>query len=177
MATKHGYRLTVSEILATHTNSAPADFFFPPLSSWKIWHSCEKRAGHIFFRRTWATKLYKTRLCGYSFIFQLSRKFGTIHILSFYFMELVPGSYDHFQNWFGNAKNQRYNSRATSSWKDGRVLLKCNCCPVETPISPNGAYWNIENFTKHLKHSTGCTSIGDMNNTTSMVASDSLTVS
>ena len=92
-------------------------------------------------------------------------------------MELVPGSYDHFENWFGNEKNARYNSRATSSWKDGRVFLKCNSCPVETPISPNGDYWNVGNFTKHLKHSPDCTLIGDSNNTIPMDSSDSLTVS
>ena len=136
-----------------------------------------KARGEWFSRQTCSTKLRKKRCCCYSFIFRFSRKFGTFHILSFASMELVPGSYDHFQNWFRNERNKRYNSRATSLWKDDRIFLQCNYCSDEYPITPNGIYWNIGNFTSHLKHSPDCMSLRDSDNTIPMDSSDSVTVS
>ena len=40
-----------------------------------------------------------------------------------------------------------------------------------------GIYWNIGNFTSHLKHSPDCMSLRDSDNTIPMDSSDSLTVS
>jgi hypothetical protein len=55
--------------------------------------------------------------------------------------------------------------------------LQCNYCSDEYPITPNGIYWNIGNFTSHLKHSPDCMSLRDSDNTIPMDSSDSLTVS
>jgi hypothetical protein len=55
--------------------------------------------------------------------------------------------------------------------------LQCNYRSDEYPITPNGIYWNVGTFTRHLKHSSDCMSIGDTDNTTPMDSSDSLTVS
>ena len=123
------------------------------------------------------TKLEKTRLSSYSFIFRFSRRFGRVHVLVPSVMSLVPGSYGHFKNWFENAKNQVLNSKCISSFKDGKIFLKCNFCHFESAITPNGIYWNVGTFTRHLKHSSDCMSIGDTDNTTPMDSSDSLTVS
>jgi hypothetical protein len=74
-------------------------------------------------------------------------------------MALPPERYDHFKNWF-----QRHEcfSKATSTFKSGKIYLKCILCHYETPISPQGNSWHIGNFKRHLNASpTNC----DSNNT------------
>jgi hypothetical protein len=74
-------------------------------------------------------------------------------------MALPPERYDHFKNWF-----QRHEcfSKATSTFKSGKIYLKCILCHYETPIFPQGNSWHIGNFKRHLYASpTNC----DSNNT------------
>ena len=73
-------------------------------------------------------------------------------------MALPPERYDHFKNWF-----QRHEcfSKATSTFKSGKIYLKCILCHYETPISPQGNSWHIGNFKRHLNASPNC----DSNNT------------
>jgi hypothetical protein len=73
-------------------------------------------------------------------------------------MALPPERYDHFKNWF---QRHEYFSKATSTFKSGKIYLKCIICQYETPISPQGNSWNIGNFKRHLKASPNC----DSNNT------------
>jgi hypothetical protein len=70
-------------------------------------------------------------------------------------MALPPERYDHFKNWF-----QRHEcfSKATSTFKSGKIYLKCILCPYDTPISPEGKSWHIGNFKRHLKASPNCNS-------------------
>jgi hypothetical protein len=163
-----------SEIPATHTNSTPADVFSSPVFVWKICYFSETARGGIFQRETFVTKLEKTRLSSYSLIFRFSRRFGRVHVLVSSLMSLVPGSYGHFKKWFENTKNQVWNSKCLSSFKEGKIFLKCNFCHFESAITPNGIYWNVGTFTRHLRDSPDCN-----NNITvlPMDFSDTLTVS
>ena len=92
----------------------------------------------------------------YSLILRFSRRFGRVHVLVSSLMSLVPGSYGHFKNWFENTKNQVWNSKCISSFKDGKIFLKCNFCHFESAITPNGIYWSVGTFTRHFRDSPDC---------------------
>jgi len=68
-------------------------------------------------------------------------------------MASAPGSYDHFKNWFPSHKCF---SKASSSFKGGKVYLECILCHYETPITPQGNSWMVGNFKRHLKASPNC---------------------
>ena len=68
-------------------------------------------------------------------------------------MDLVPGTYDHFKNWF---HKHSYFAKAISYCSFGKVFLKCISCSFESSIAANGQYWNIGNFKRHLKDSPDC---------------------
>ena len=112
-------------------------------------------------------------------MFLLSRKFGRDYTFSLLFIETVPGSYDHFKKWFERGKNKQHNSKCTSSFKGGKVILKCNYCYFETPISSNSDYWKIGHFKKLLRDSSDCPKyklIQENEATTSMDSSDNIEV-
>ena len=74
-------------------------------------------------------------------------------ILLPFIMASAPGSYDHFKNWFPSHKCF---SKASSSFKGGKVYLECILCHYETPITPQGNSWMVGNFKRHLKASPNC---------------------
>ena len=89
-------------------------------------------------------------------------------------MALTPGSYEHFKNWF---QRHKYYSKGTPSLKSGTVYLKCILCPFETPMTPQGNYWNIGNFKKHINSSPNCDVNRSHEETIQMETSNGLQVS
>jgi len=87
-------------------------------------------------------------------------------------MELSLGSLEHFKEWTKRHTKKEWFLKSTSLYKDGRVFLKCNSCPYETPTSFNGKYWSVGHFPEHLKESIQCYSIGGLENTIPMDSSD-----
>jgi hypothetical protein len=87
-------------------------------------------------------------------------------------MELLLGSLEHFKEWAKRHTKKEWFLKSTSLYKDGRVFLKCNSCPYETPTSFNGKYWSVGHFPEHLKESIQCYSIGGLENTIPMDSSD-----
>jgi hypothetical protein len=73
-------------------------------------------------------------------------------------MALPPERYDHFKNWF--QRNECF-SKASSTFRSGKIYLICILCTYETPITSQGNSWNIGHFKRHLKASPNC----DVNNT------------
>ena len=89
-------------------------------------------------------------------------------------MALPPERYDHFNNWF---LNHEYYSKGTPSLKSGTVYLKCILCPFETPVTPQGNYWNIGNFKKYINSSPNCDVNRSHEETIQMETSNGLQVS
>jgi hypothetical protein len=89
-------------------------------------------------------------------------------------MALPPERYDHFKNRF-----QRHEcfSKATSTFKSGKIYLKCILCHYETPISPQGNSWNIGHFKRHVKASPKCDSNNAHAETIQMDTANDLQVS
>ena len=87
-------------------------------------------------------------------------------------MELLLGSLEHFKEWTKRHMTKEWFLKSTSLYKDGRVFLKCNYCPYETPTSFNGKYWSVGHFPEHLKESIECNSFGGLENTIPMDSSD-----
>ena len=73
-------------------------------------------------------------------------------------MALPPERYDHFKNWF---QRNEFFSKATSTFRSGKIYLICILCTYETPITSHGNSWNIGHFKRHLKASPNC----DVNDT------------
>ena len=96
------------------------------------------------------------------------------HILLPFLMALTPGSYEHFKNWF---QRHKYCSKGTPSLKSGIVYLKCILCPFETPMTPQGNYWNIGNFKRHINSSPNCDVNRAHEETIQMETTNSLQVS
>ena len=101
----------------------------------------------VFERESPCKKLQERHNCLYSFIFRLCSKFVEDLTLLLFFMALTLERYDQFKNWF---KTNQFFSKATSSFKGGKVYLKCITCLWETPIYPQGKYWNIGHLKSHL---------------------------
>ena len=74
-------------------------------------------------------------------------------------MDIVPGTYDHFKNWF---HKHSYFAKAISSCTFGKIYLKCIFCSFESSVAFNGQYWNIGNFKRHVKDSPDCDSYSEV---------------
>jgi hypothetical protein len=89
-------------------------------------------------------------------------------------MALSPERYDHFKNFF---HHHECFSKATSSFKSGKIYLKCNGCLWETPVYPRGNSWNVGNFKNHRKASPNCDVNGAHEETIQMDTNNSSQVS
>ena len=90
-------------------------------------------------------------------------------------MALVDSCYEHFEEWWKNQSDKDHYSKGTPSCKDGKPHVKCIDCSFEIAISPNGKFWNISNFKRHLRDPEKCHQ--KKLETIQMDSSDSLTVS